>query len=423
MPSAEIITVGTELLLGQLVDTNTATIAACLAEIGIDVFREASVGDNEGRIAQAVTEALARADVVICAGGLGPTVDDLTREGIVASVGTELVLDPEVVFDLRAFFASFGRQMSPNNARQAMFPKGAKILENPKGTAPGFALAVGDKLVISLPGPPREMEPMLRDHVVPLLSETFGLGQTIATRVLRTSGVSESEIDAKIGDLFRASVNPSIAVLAHVGEVHVKITAKAPSREAAAALIDQLEAEIRRRLGDCIFSSDGSSLAAVVGAELRARGWTIATAESCTGGLIGSMITAVPGASEYYRGGVIAYSNEAKTALLDVAAATIELHGAVSEEVASAMALGAKSALGAHVGLAVTGIAGPAGGSEQKPVGLVYIAVASQDGRLEARRLHLSGDRESVARRGALAALMLAWRTSRAAREDVAADL
>lgn len=413
MATAEIITVGTELLLGQLVDTNTATIAAALAEVGVDVFRETSVGDNEARIAQAISEALARADAVICAGGLGPTVDDLTREAVAAATERPLELDQAVVDDLRAFFSSLGRQMSPNNARQAMFPRGATVLENPNGTAPGFAMEVADKVIAVMPGPPREMGPMLRDHVIPLLARKFGSQSTILTRVLRTTGVSESEIDARIADLFRSGVNPSIAVLAHVGEVHVKITAKASTREAAAALIDQMEAEIRRRLGDCIFSGDGSSLPEALGKELRARGWSIATAESCTGGTVGSMIASVPGASDYYRGGVIAYSNEAKTSLLDVSRDAIELHGAVSEEVASAMALGVRAALAANIALAITGIAGPGGGTEDKPVGLVYVALAGEDGRLEVKRMRIPGNREGVVRRAALAALMLAWRATR----------
>lgn len=413
MASAEIITIGTELLLGQLVDTNTAIIAGALAEIGIDVYRETSVGDNEARIAQAVSEALERADAVICAGGLGPTVDDLTREAVATATGRPLELDQAVVEDLRAFFTSLGRQMSPNNARQAMFPKGAEVLENPNGTAPGFALTVGEKMIVVMPGPPREMEPMLREHVLPLLARTFGSRFTIVTRVLRTTGVSESEVDARIADLFRSGVNPSIAVLAHVGEVHVKITAKASTRETARALIDQMEAEIRHRLGDCIFSSDGSSLPEALGRELRAGRWSIATAESCTGGLISSMITAVAGASDYYRGGVVAYSNEAKTNLLDVAAELIELNGAVSEEVASAMAVGAKVALRADISIAITGIAGPDGGTDEKPVGLVYIALAGVDGDLQTRRLRIPGNRDGVMRRAALAALMLAWRTMR----------
>jgi nicotinamide-nucleotide amidase len=413
MASAEIVTIGTELLLGQLVDTNTATIAAALAEIGIDVFRETSVGDNEARIAQAVSEAVGRADIVVCAGGLGPTVDDLTREAVAKVAGTDLALDRDVAEDLRAFFASFGRQMSPNNARQAMFPKGARILENPKGTAPGFAVDMDGKLIIAMPGPPREMQPMLKERVVPMLAERFGTDSLLVTRVLRTTGVSESEIDSKIEDLFRAGINPSIAVLAHAGEVHIKITAKAASREAAAALIGQVEREICRRLDDCVFSCDGSSLAESLGKELRARGWSLATAESCTGGLAGSMITAVAGASDYYRGGVIAYSNEAKISLLDVSASLIELHGAVSEEVACAMAVGAKAAFSADIAIAITGIAGPGGGSDEKPCGLVYLAAAGSDGSLQVRRLHVPGDRASVILRSALAALMLAWRCAR----------
>jgi nicotinamide-nucleotide amidase len=414
MASAEIITIGTELLLGQLIDANTADIAAALAEIGVDVFRQTSVGDNEARIAQALSEALGRADVVLCAGGLGPTVDDVTREAVAKAAGTQLVLDQEVAEDLRAFFASFGRQMSPNNVRQAMFPRGARILDNPKGTAPGFAVEAGGKLVVAMPGPPREMLPMLKDHVVPMLAERFGADSLLVTRVLRTIGMAESEIDSKIEDLFRAGVNPSIAVLAHAGEVHVKITAKAATRDAADALIDQLEREVRRRLGDVIFSSDGSSLAETLGRELRTRNLRMATAESCTGGLAGSMIAAVAGASDYYRGGVIAYSNEAKTQLLDVSAALIDLHGAVSEEVASAMAAGARAAFGADVAIAITGIAGPSGGSDDKPVGLVYIAVAGPDGGLHARRFQFSGDRAAVILRSTLAALMMALRAVRA---------
>jgi nicotinamide-nucleotide amidase len=414
MASAEIITVGTELLLGQLIDTNTADIAAALAEIGIDVFRQTSVGDNEARVAQALAEALGRADVILCAGGLGPTVDDVTREAVAKATGSQLVLDQEVAEDLRAFFASFGRQMSPNNVRQAMFPRGARILENPKGTAPGFAVEVDGKLVVAMPGPPREMLPMLREHVIPMLAEQFGTDSLLVTRVLRTTGMAESEIDSKIEDLFRAGVNPSIAVLAHAGEVHVKITAKAATREAADALIDPVEREVRRRLGDVIFSSDGSSLAETLGRELRTRNLRIATAESCTGGLAGSMIAAVAGASDYYRGGVVAYSNEAKTRLLDVSAALIDLHGAVSEEVASAMAAGARAAFGADVAVAITGIAGPGGGSDDKPVGLVYIALAGPDGGLQARRFHFSGDRAAVILRSSLAALMTALRAVRA---------
>lgn len=415
MATAEIITIGTELLLGQLVDTNTAVIAAALAEIGVDVFRESSVGDNESRIAQSLREALARADAVILAGGLGPTVDDLTREAVAAATGLPLELDQAVVDDLRAFFTSVGRRMSPNNARQAMFPRGATVLENPKGTAPGFALEIDGKIIAVMPGPPREMEPMLREHVLPLLARRFGLRSVIATRVLRTVGISESEVDARIADLFRAGVNPSIAVLAHLGQVDVKLTAKAQTREAAHALIEQLAPEIRRHLGEHIFSDDGASLPEALGTALRRQGWSLATAESCTGGLLGTMITSVPGSSDYYRGGAVSYSNEAKSHLLGVPPDLIARHGAVSQEVAAAMASAVREKLGSTIALSITGVAGPGGGTPDKPVGLVFIGFADATGSVEVQRLQIPGDREAVRHRAALRALMLAWRAARTA--------
>ena len=412
MATAEIITIGTELLLGQLVDTNTAVIASALADVGIDVYRETSVGDNTDRIAQALGEALERADAVVCAGGLGPTVDDLTREAVAAATNRPLELDQGVLDDLRAWFASVGRRMSPNNARQAMFPKGSIILENPKGTAPGFALDLDDKIIVVMPGPPREMQPMLRDHVIALLTRKFELQSVIATRVLRTAGISESEVDARIDDLFRSGVNPSVAVLAHLGEVDVKLTAKAKTREAAHALIDQLEPEIRKHLGDYVFSSNGASLAEAFGSRLRARGWSLAVAESCTGGLLGAKITSAAGSSDYFRGGVIAYSDETKTKLLDVAPALIERHGAVSEEAAAAMAVGVQNALLSTMAISITGIAGPGGGTKEKPVGLVYIGVATGD-NVSVKRMQLPGDREAIRHRAVINALMLGWRAAR----------
>lgn len=412
MATAEIITIGTELLLGQLVDTNTAVIASALADVGIDVYRETSVGDNTDRIAQALGEALERADAVVCAGGLGPTVDDLTREAVAAATNRPLELDQGVLDDLRAWFASVGRRMSPNNARQAMFPKGSIILENPKGTAPGFALDLDDKIIVVMPGPPREMQPMLRDHVIALLTRKFELQSVIATRVLRTAGISESEVDARIDDLFRSGVNPSVAVLAHLGEVDVKLTAKAKTREAAHALIDQLEPEIRKHLGDYVFSSNGASLAEAFGSRLRARGWSLAVAESCTGGLLGAKITSAAGSSDYFRGGVIAYSDETKTKLLDVAPTLIERHGAVSEEAAAAMAVGVQNALLSTMAISITGIAGPGGGTKEKPVGLVYIGVATGD-NVSVKRMQLPGDREAIRHRAVINALMLGWRAAR----------
>ncbi|MBC5806392.1 MAG: competence/damage-inducible protein A [Candidatus Eremiobacter antarcticus] len=413
MATAEIITVGTELLLGQLVDTNTAAIAAALAEAGVDVYRQTSVGDNESRIAAAVGEALSRADAVICAGGLGPTVDDMTREAVAAAAHLPLQLDEPTLADLRAFFAGVNRPMTENNARQAMFPQGADILPNPNGTAPGFALDVGAKCVISLPGPPREMTPMLHDHVMPRLKRRFGLDSVIVTRVLRTVGMPESELDSRISDLFRASINPSIAVLAHLGQVDVKLTAKARSLEEALALINDLEPQVRTRIGDFIFSGDGQTLPQALGAAMRTRGWTIASAESITGGMIGNLLTSAAGSSQYYAGGTIAYSDEAKTSTLNVAPELIERHGAVSEEVAIAMAIGARELFHTTLGISTTGIAGPGGARRDKPLGLTYIALAKPGSDVHVERFHFSGEREAVQRRAALSALMLIWRAAR----------
>ncbi len=412
MPSAEIITIGTELLLGQLVDTNTAAIAAGLAGIGVDVYRETSVGDNEARIAQAISQALERADIAVCAGGLGPTIDDVTREAVAAATGRPLIRDEAAVAELQAWFARVSRTMSANNERQAMFPLGSNILENPKGTAPGFALEIGEKIVVVMPGPPREMEPMLRDKVLPLLARKYRSQSVIATRVLRTIGISESEIDKRIDDLFRAGVNPSIAVLAHLGQVDVKITAKAHSIREASALIDKLVPEVKRRLGDHVFSDDGASLPEELGRRLRALGLTISTAESCTGGLLGELITTVPGSSEYYRGGVVAYSNEAKSKLLGVSPELIARCGAVSEEVAAAMASGAAATFASTLAISITGVAGPGGGTADKPIGLTYIGLADARNGVNVRRMIIAGDREAVRHRASLNALLMAWRAA-----------
>ncbi len=411
--SAEIITIGTELLLGQLVDTNTPAIAAELAENGIDVYRTCSVGDNRVRIAEAVREAASRADAVMCAGGLGPTVDDVTRDAIADVAGVALLRDERVADDLRRYFAGLGRTMSANNERQALFPAGAIILENPHGTAPGFALDVGSAIVIALPGPPRELLPMLREKAVPLLRSRWNLAAAIVSRIIRTAGVSESEIDRRIDDLFRSAENPSIAVLTHDGEVIVKVTGKAATAEDARSLCDGLVAQLVARLGECVYSTDGASLPETVGRCLRERGLTLAAAESCTGGLVGALVTSVAGASDYFRGSIVAYGNRAKTQLLDVAPPLIERHGAVSAEVAAAMAEGAKAALEASLAVAVTGIAGPSGGTQDKPVGLVYVALVGEDHTCTVQRLQLPGARDMVQRRAALAALLLVLRTCR----------
>lgn len=411
MATAEIITIGTELLLGQLVDTNTSLIAKALFEIGVDVHREMSVGDNEVRIETAVREALTRADIVICAGGLGPTVDDMTRQAIAAALGRPLAADPASMRHLEALFTRLGRPMAENNRAQAHFPLGAAVLPNPHGSAPGFVVDTGEQAVLALPGPPRELLPMLADHAIPWIERRFEPNATFVTRVLRTAGAGESDLDARIADLFKQQKNPSIAMLAQPGLVDVKLTAKARTRENASAMIDEIEPEVRRRLGDCVYGVGDVTLAGVIGDGLRRRRWTLAIAESCTGGLLAAAIVAVPGASDYFKGGCVAYADSAKTQLLDVAPELLERFGAVSEEVAAAMALGAQAALGADVALSTTGVAGPGGGSPEKPIGLVYIGMALPGGAVSVRRLDWPGSREAITRRSVVAALTMLWRT------------
>lgn len=413
MASAEIITVGTELLLGQLVDTNTTFIAKALADAGIDVHRQTSVGDNAERIASAVREALARADVVVIAGGLGPTVDDLTRDGVAQAIGRPLELHSHSLQRIQTMFARLGRPMADNNMRQAMVPSGAHVLDNDQGSAPGFIIEEGSRAIAAVPGVPREMKAMIADQVVPWIVKRHAVTATIVTRVLNTISMGESDLDSRIADLFQAGVNPSIAVLAHFGQVDVKLTAKAATREQALAMIDDLEPRVRERLPDCIYAVNGGPIEQAVGELLRARGWTVATAESCTGGLIASTITSIPGASDYYLGGVVSYADAAKLDFLDVAPELIEHHGAVSEEVATAMAVGIQARLHASCAIAVTGVAGPGGGSPDKPVGLVYVALAKPDGSGDVRQLMLPGDREVIQRRAALAALTLLWKAVR----------
>lgn len=413
MPRAEIITVGTEMLLGQLVDTNTATIAKALADVGVDVYRQTSVGDNAERIGDAVAEAAARADIVIVAGGLGPTVDDMTRDGVALAMRRPLELDEPSLAAIAARFAAHGWKMAENNRVQAMFPKGALVIDNPNGSAPGFVVEDGARAIVAMPGPPRELGPMLHDSVIPLLVKRFDLDSIIVTRVLHTAGVGESDLDARIADLFRACTNPSIAMLAHIGMVDVKLTAKSRSEDEARAMIAQLEPVVRERLGDCIVAVDDGSLQQSLGDELKRHGLTIATAESCTGGLVSELITGVPGSSAYFRGGIIAYADDAKREALGVDAALVERHGAVSQEVAAAMALGARERLGADVAISVTGVAGPDGGTEEKPVGLVYVGIADARGETTVRKFRLPGDRAGVRRRAANAALLMAWRAVR----------
>jgi nicotinamide-nucleotide amidase len=409
MPNVELVAVGTELLLGQLVDTNTAHVAQRLAANGIDVRATHAVGDNRERIAALISRILERADGAVTTGGLGPTVDDLTKEAVCDALGVDTVLDEASLAWMEAIFRSFGREMRANNRKQAELPRGARVLENPNGTAPGFvAFREDGRFVACMPGVPREMKPMLDGKLIPILRERFGVRDAIYTRVIHTINLGESEIDHRIDDLFRTSENPKIAVLAHDFRCDVKVMAKASSAQAAQAAIAPLQREIEERLAGYVYGLDDATPASAVHDVLRARGWTIATAESCTGGRIAAALTAVPGSSRTYVGGTVAYDNAVKVAQLGVDPKIIEAHGAVSEETALAMARGARERFGTSCAVATTGIAGPDGGSEEKPVGTVWFAL--DDGRApRAWSFRFRGNREEVQARSVTHALGAIW--------------
>jgi nicotinamide-nucleotide amidase len=410
MPSVELIAVGTELLLGQLLDTNTAFIAQHLAENGIDVHATHAVGDNVERIAASLRSALGRADGVVTTGGLGPTVDDLTTEGVCKALDLGTELYEPALRQMEELFAKLGRPMRDNNRKQAELPRGSLPLDNLNGTAPGFiAFASDGKFVACMPGVPREMKPMLVEQVVPFLCDRLGSGETIRTRVLHTIGLGESEIDHRIADLFRSSENPKIAVLAHDFRADVKIMSKSASPTAAEAMIAPLQHLLEHRLKGFVFGCDDQTPASAIHALLQSRGQKLAIAESVTGGRIAAALTSVSGSSLSFLGGVIAYDNVVKIAELDVRAETIAQAGAVSEEVVREMARGVRKRLGADVSLATTGIAGPTGGSAEKPIGLVWLALDDADGTAKAWRYQLSGEREAVVARAATIALGSLW--------------
>jgi nicotinamide-nucleotide amidase len=400
-------------LLGHLVDTNSAHIARALADHGIDVYQKHSVGDNAPRLEAVLRGVLERVDGAITTGGLGPTVDDLTKDAVASAVGTTLELHEPSLRAIEVRFAALGRKgpIGENNRRQAILPRGCVVLENPNGTAPGFiALRADGKFVACMPGVPREMMPMLRERLLPWLVERYGLHEAIYTRTLHTIGVPESDIDARIESLFRSLENPKIAVLAHDFRVDVKIMAKASSKEEAERAIEPVEAALRERIGRSIFGIDDETLEGAIVHRLIERRLTIATAESITGGGIADALVRVSGASQTFRGGIVAYDDEIKRSLLGVDAALLREFGAVSEEVACAMARGACERLGTYMAVASTGVAGPGGATVEKPVGLVWIAAARRGGECEARRFTFPGSRADVRRRSIIGALNVVWR-------------
>lgn len=391
---AEILTIGTELLLGQTIDTNAAYVAEQLAAAGIDVYWKTTVGDNEGRIGEALRQALSRSEIVIATGGLGPTEDDLTCRVIAAVLARPLVLDQTVLESIRRRFADRGLVMSKNNERQALIPEGATVLPNPRGTAPGLLIPARDgRMVVAMPGVPSEMQPMLTEQVIPRLRKRFEISARIGSRILKTCGITESQLDEAIGDLARSSLNPTIALLAHPGEIHIRLTVKTTSHEEGERRLDDLEARLRERLGALLYGRDGERLEEVVGRLLLDAGQTVAVAESCTGGLVCHRLTNLPGSSAYVVRGELVYSNRAKEDRLGVPQELIARHGAVSRAMAEAMASGMREAARTDLALGITGIAGPGGGSAEKPVGLTYIAIASPEGVI-CREWRFLGDRE-----------------------------
>ncbi|MGK2949061.1 MAG: competence/damage-inducible protein A [Acidimicrobiales bacterium] len=389
----EVVAIGTELLLGQIVDTNSSWIGEQLAITGIDHLRQTKVGDNLDRIVAVLEEALDRADAVITCGGLGPTQDDITREAIARVMGVGLVRHDDVAERIRAIFADRGRVMAESNLRQADVPEGATVIEQRTGTAPGLLCPVGDKVIYAVPGVPWEMKEMLERAVLPDLAARSGHRQVIASRVLRTWGESESRLSELLApriEALDAGGNTTLAFLASgIEGIKVRLTARGSSEEETAGLLDAEEAEVRSVLGPLVFSSEDLPMEAEVGRLLRDRGLTLAVAESLTGGLVASRVVSVPGASEWFKGGVVAYDSQVKLDLLGVPAGPV-----VSEAAVLAMADGVRHLLGADVGLATTGVAGPAE-QEGQPPGTVWLGVALGD-RVEATLVRLPGDRERV---------------------------
>ena len=374
---AEIISVGTELLLGNIVNTNAQYLAEMLSLYGINVYYQTVVGDNPARLKAAVEIAAGRSDILIMTGGLGPTSDDLTKETVAACFGRKLVYHTEVEKKLREMFVHHGR-ITPNNFRQAMLPEGCTVLENICGTAPGCAFESDGKLVVMLPGPPRECIAMFENAVRPILEKLSG--GCIVSRSIRIFGMGESAVEDALHDLILGSTNPSVAPYAKTGEVMLRVTALADTKDEAFDMTLPVIDEITNTLPDCIYGVDCDSLEERAYSLLSERNVTLASAESCTGGLLAKRITDIPGSSGVFLGGVVPYSNEMKEAVLGIPREIIVEHGAVSEQTARMMADGVRGLSGADFGIGITGIAGPGGGSDEKPVGLVYVALAARDG-------------------------------------------
>lgn len=391
MLSAEIIAIGSELLTPTKTDTNSLWLTEKLNAIGIEVKLKTIVGDDETRLEQTIKDAVERSDIVITTGGLGPTEDDITRKISARAVGRELIFHEELAQDLIERFRLWGREMPEINKRQAFVIEGANVLPNPNGSAVGMSVKIGAKFFVILPGPPRELKPMFENFVLPNLREKAG-EIFVRRKVLRVTGMGESAADALVAPIYTLYKNPQTSTLFNRSELEIHLTAQAATEAEADALNEELAAKIIEKLGVAVFSTNGENMEEIVGKLLRENGKTLSVAESCTGGLIGARLTDVAGSSDYFIEGVVAYANQAKIGTLDVPAELIEKYGAVSAEVAEAMATGMREKAKTDYAVSVTGIAGPGGGSTEKPVGLVFVGFADAE-EVKSVKINLPGDR------------------------------
>lgn len=402
---AEIISVGTEILLGDIVNTNAQFLAKELANLGVEVYHQVVIGDNEERVKEAFDQAFSRSDMVITTGGLGPTKDDLTKEIACKYFGMSLEVHEKSLNVLKDYFKRINKEITDNNLKQIYFPKESKVLDNPNGTAPGVILEKNNKVIVLLPGPPKEMKPMFNNHVKPYLSDKSD--GVIVSEVLRVFGIGESGAEEKIKDIIENQTDPTIAPYAKESDVIFRITTKANSYEEGLKKIEPLKKQVEDRLGIDVYGvGEDLNLETLVAKLLVDKKLTIATAESCTGGMIASKLISYPGISDSFLEGSVTYSNEAKMRTLDVKKETLDSFGAVSEEIASEMAKGIANRAGADIGLVTTGIAGPGGGTKEKPVGLVYIGLYYR-GNVNTFRYVFNGNRENVRTRATLTALDL----------------
>ncbi len=403
--TVELICVGTELLLGNIVNTNAVFISEKCAMLGLSMYYQSVVGDNPGRLEEMVKTAMKRSDIIILSGGLGPTQDDLTKETVAKVMGKKLVEDQKARQEIQLFLERRGRTITENNWKQALVPEGCQVLYNVNGTAPGLIVEDDNTCVILLPGPPNELVPMFEEQVYPYLHKLQP--EIICSKMIKLCGIGESSAETKILDLVEAQTNPTVAPYAKTGEVHLRITAKAESETAAYKLMEPVEEVLRQRFGTLIYTDDPQvTLEMAIYELLKANNLTVTTAESCTGGLVAGRLINVPGISEYLKEGYITYSNEAKQKLLGVPAEILQKYGAVSPQTAEAMAKGGAKAAEVDVCIAVTGIAGPDGGSLEKPVGLVYMSCYCL-GKVYTEKNQYTGSRSKIREYAVASALTL----------------